>query len=85
MNMEQCLILHYYGSYLKRTPSLCAVDCYFLSSVWMEPAVMLTRALKSLSWDEAENAKGGCNETENTRGGVWDQSGERGVVRRVQK
>lgn len=85
MNMEQCLILHYYGSYLKHTPRLCAGDCYFLSSVWMEPAVMLTRALESLSWDEAENAKRGCKKIENTKGGVWDQSGERGVVRRGQK
>lgn len=40
---------------------------------------MLTRALESLSWDEAENAKGGCKKIENTKGGVWDQSGERGV------
>lgn len=46
---------------------------------------MLTRALESLSWDEAENAKRGCKKIENTKGGVWDQSGERGVVRRGQK
>lgn len=59
MNMEHCLILHYYGCYLKHTPRLCAGDRYFLSAVWMEQAMMLTRALKGLSWDEMENTKGG--------------------------
>lgn len=48
MNMEQCLILHYYGCYLKHTPGLCAGDCYFLSFVWMEPVMVLTRAFKRL-------------------------------------
>lgn len=51
MNMEQCLILHYYGCYLKHTPCLCAGDCYFLNSVWMEPVMVLTRALKGFSWE----------------------------------
>lgn len=48
MNMEQCLILHYYGCYLKRTPCLRAGDCYFLRSVWMGPVMVLTRAFKRL-------------------------------------
>lgn len=57
MNMEQCLILHYYGCYLKHTPCFFAGDCYFLSSVWMEPVIVLIEALKDFSWNEMENTK----------------------------
>lgn len=75
MNMEQCLILHYYGCYLKHTPCFCAGDCYFLSSVWIEPVIVLIEALKDFSW----------NEIENTKGRILDQFLEGAVVRRVQK
>lgn len=71
MNMEQCLILHYYGCYLKHTPSFFAGDCYFLSSVWMEPVIVLIEALKDFSW----------NEMKNTKGRILDEFLEEAVVR----
>lgn len=74
MNMEQCLILHYYGCYFKHTPHLCAGDCYFLSCLdWASDGA--DKSFKGCSW----------NEIKNTKGSFLEQFLEGYVVRTVQK